>query len=103
MEKLLIAKLAVENVKYDFDILYSYIVPNNYCDIIKVGSKVLIPFGKNNTIRRGIVFELKFDSISDGKNCLKSIFNVSEDTFLNVRHIEFITWMKSMYSDNVSN
>lgn len=54
-----VAKIAVENTAYSFDMLYSYTVPQSLIDELKVGCRVIVPFGngKNNK-RQGMVFSI---------------------------------------------
>ncbi|HHU84842.1 MAG TPA: primosomal protein N' [Clostridiales bacterium] len=54
---MLIAKIALEKTTIVFDMLYSYVVPSD-CGFIAKGMRVLVPFGRGNTQRQGIVFEL---------------------------------------------
>lgn len=57
MEQFL-AYVAVENVAYHFDILYSYIIPEDLLEKVKPGVRVQVPFGKGTAKRHGIVFSL---------------------------------------------
>ena len=52
-----LAAVAVENVSYHFDILYGYIVPERLLASVKVGSRVIVNFGKGrDNKRQGVVF-----------------------------------------------
>ena len=77
MQKLHIALVAVNETAYSFDLLFSYIIPNNLFGIIKKGMRVLVPFGKGNNMREGMVFEC-VDSDDDGEN-LKTIADILDD------------------------
>ena len=55
----LIATIAVDNTFFSYDTDYSYNVPVELeCDI-KLGCKVLVPFGKANKLRAGIVIKIE--------------------------------------------
>ncbi|MDE6664969.1 MAG: primosomal protein N' [Ruminococcus sp.] len=54
----LIAEIAVSGTHYSFDMLFSYAVPQNMSGTIKCGCRVLVPFGKGNTRRIGVVMRL---------------------------------------------
>ena len=72
-----LALVAVENVAYHFDILYGYIVPEELVATVKVGSRVLISFGRNVSAKRqGIVFEF---SSTESEKGYKKIFSVIDD------------------------
>lgn len=52
------AKVAVENTAYDFDKLFDYAVPMEYGELAAPGCRVLVPFGRGNKKRQGVIFEL---------------------------------------------
>ena len=54
----LTVKVAVENTTYVFDKLFDYLVPSAFTDLVQVGKRVLIPFGRGNKKKQGIIFEL---------------------------------------------
>ena len=71
---MLTAGVAVDKATLDFDMLFSYIVPECFADEIKTGSIVLVPFGRGDRLRTGIVLSLedrqdtsKLKSITDLK------------------------------------
>lgn len=49
----LIAEIAVSGTAYSFDMLFSYAVPENMA--VKCGCRVLVPFGRGNTRRIGVI------------------------------------------------
>ncbi len=51
-----VAKVALQGATYAFDKLYSYIVPEN--SSVSAGCRVVVPFGKGNLKKQGIVFEI---------------------------------------------
>ncbi len=59
----LIAGVAVENTVYHFDKIFDYLVPETLSSI-EAGCRVMIPFGRGNKKRQGMVMYLK-DDISD--------------------------------------
>ncbi len=65
-----VAKIALQNATFAFDKLYSYSVPS-YLEL-KRGCRVLIPFGRGNTKKQGIVFDIIEEDYTD----LKSITSV---------------------------
>ena len=66
--------VAIEKTTLSFDKLYSYAIPQNLKNKIFPGSRVLIPFSKNNLPRIGIVFEIKEGEHSG----LKSVISVMD-------------------------
>ncbi len=60
-----IALVGVENCLYNFDTLFSYIIPESYFSLISAGIRVLVPFGSGNILRQAFVFETTEIDISD--------------------------------------
>ncbi len=54
----LIAEIAVSGTHYSFDMLFSYAVPQSMSGTIQCGCRVLVPFGKGNTRKIGVVMRL---------------------------------------------
>ena len=52
------AKVAVENTAYHFDKLFDYRVPVEYEGIAAPGCRVIVPFGRGNRKRQGVIFSL---------------------------------------------
>lgn len=65
----LVARIAVENTAYSFDKPFDYLVPKKLADRCRAGMRVLVPFGRGNKKRQGVVLEVLY-SQTDG---LKSI------------------------------
>ena len=81
MIRLTVAKVAVENTAYSFDMLFEYSVPDFLFDDVVPGKRVLVPFGNSSKKRVGIVFSKesciettkklkKIDSVIDSKPLL---------------------------------
>ena len=56
----LVAKVALQGASLAFDRLYSYTVPINFESIAEKGMRVLVPFGRGNTKKQGIIFNELF-------------------------------------------
>ena len=52
------AKVAVENTAYHFDKLFDYLIPLEYDGLAAPGCRVMVPFGRGNRKRQGVIFEL---------------------------------------------
>ena len=75
----ILAMVAVENVAYHFDILYGYLVPDEFTDSVKPGARVLVSFGKSKqTLRQGIVFELVSAESTKGYKKISSVIDDDE-------------------------
>lgn len=86
----LIAVVAVENTFFSYDSDYDYYVPKEFENLIKIGFRVKIPFGKGNRIRNGIVIKL----YSGINSKLKEIFDVTEKAPLTEEMVCLALWLK---------
>lgn len=91
----LIAQIAVENAVYSFDKPFSYAVPRHLQDVIMVGMRVLIPFGRGNKKRQGIVMSLTEDSFEQNLKSIASL--VDNEPVLNNELISLAVFMKEHY------
>ena len=71
-----IAQTAVSGTAYSFDRLFSYAVPDDMLSVIRCGCRVLVPFGRGDNSRIGIVMKLEEDSSSGS---LKYISELADD------------------------
>jgi len=73
MNEALIAEIAVSNTAYTFDCLFSYAVPQKMADRLKNGCRVLVPFGRGNKSRTGMVLKLRKGDASKLKEIVSQI------------------------------
>ena len=55
----MVADVVVENASYSFDIPFSYRVPGRMEGQIRPGCRVLVPFGRSNRSKQGLVLHLQ--------------------------------------------
>ncbi len=89
-----VALVAIENVAYHFDILYSYIVPNELNYKVSVGSRVVVSFGRSQSARRqGVVFA--FGEKEEGVRYKKILSVLDEDKpLLTKENLEIAEFLK---------
>ncbi len=85
MELLTVAKVAVENTAYSFDMLFDYSVPNYLLKEVIPGKRVLVKFGNSSKSRVGIVFSVQTNVSSSKK--LKEISSVIDSEPLLTREM----------------
>lgn len=85
MGLLTVAKVAVENTAYSFDMLFDYSVPDYLCEEVLPGKRVLVRFGNSSKTRVGIVFSVQC-GVSSAK-ILKDISSVIDDEPLLTREM----------------
>ena len=69
----IIAKVAVEKAAFSFDREFDYLVPGRLAEEIACGKRVLVPFGRGDSRRQGIVTEL---TEGEENESLKEIISV---------------------------
>lgn len=92
-----VASIVVDNNSKAMDKVFDYIIPNELSDIVKVGARVIVPFGKGDRCLEGYVLEItnKEDSKEYQLKSIKDI--VEEDTFLNEDMLELAYFIKQKY------
>ena len=89
-----IALVAVEKALYSFDRLYSYIIPMELTDMVTLGKRVEVPFGKGGGISAGMVFELS-DTCGENVGAFKCISEVNDiEPSLSQEMLNIARWMK---------
>lgn len=92
MSEYIIASVAIENSTNSYDMAYDYLVDEKYSNL-KPGCRVLVPFGKGNKCRQGIVMSVSRSDITTDK--LKSIMQVVDgEPILSDEMIKLIEWLK---------
>ena len=71
----LIAEIALDGATYAFDKLYTYSIPPQFHETALAGCRVLVPFGRGNTKKQGIIFRIKESELKG----LKGILSVMDD------------------------
>ena len=75
--KQFLVDVAIENVAYHFDILYTYSVPENLLNKELKGMRVMVPFGRGKNARRqGVVFGI---SEKEAENGVKPIISLLDE------------------------
>ncbi len=84
-----IAAVAVENTMFSFDKPFSYLLGNGECT---PGCRVLVPFGRGDKCRQGIVLAV---SEYNGKDKLKQISRVIDEiSVLNDEMLKLVMWLR---------
>ena len=91
----MVAKVAVDKTLYCFDNEFDYEIPENLIAKIKIGCRVLVPFGRSNNIRQAVVLNI-LGKVKTSK--IKSINAVLDKApFLSDEMIKLAYFMKSRY------
>lgn len=87
------ALVAVSNASFAFDKPFSYLVPPTLVSAIMPGTRVVVPFGRANRKRTGIVLETARTSPDD--KGLKAIISAPDgEPILNHEMLELVEWLR---------
>ena len=93
-----IAAVAVSNTSYGYDRRYKYLIPIEMEERVFVGVRVLVPFGRGNRKRIGVVIRIdNVSDLSDGENVemfkpLRSV--IDNGPLLNAEMLELMMWIR---------
>ena len=100
---MLTAGVAVDKATLDFDRIFSYTVPDVFAGEIKTGSIVLVPFGRGDKLRIGIVLAVedredvaKLKSVMDVKNEDHTITPYALSLIKHLKETTFCTWYEAV-------
>jgi len=85
------------------DKVFSYKIPENLKNDIKIGMRVIIPFGKNNKKYEGYIVGFT-DTIDFDENKVKNIIKlIDKYPVIDTKMIELAKWMQNKYYTTLSN
>lgn len=89
-----IASVALDNTNFSFDKLYDYLIPVEKEKSSFVGCRVVVPFGRANSKRQGVILEI-FEGEEEGKKQIISFLDKKQ--YLSKEMIEIIFFLKNRY------
>lgn len=89
------AEIILNKTSKELNRVFDYIIPDKLIDIIKLGDRVIVPFGRGSKLIDGIVINIK--KISEFAN--KEIIDIT-DSYLTKESIEFAKLMARRYFCN---
>lgn len=94
----MIAEVIINNNAKELNKSFDYNVPVGALDTIKIGSRVLVPFGNMKKLEEGFV--INFKETTNYKT--KDIAKVQEVSSLNEQKVELAKWIAKRYFCNLS-
>lgn len=88
-----VIKVAVEQTAFHFDKSYTYRVSEEFSEI-KRGCRVLVPFGKGNHYRQGIVLFCEQVPLSQAKSLKTMVSLLDEEPLLSEELLSLALWLK---------
>lgn len=87
------AKVVLQGTAYGFDMEYTYKYPDILLGTLRAGMRVLVPFGKGNSKRIGLVTRVYEKDIPDEK--IKPIISlIDKEPLINEELLGLVTWLK---------
>lgn len=94
----MIAEIILNSNAKDLDHTFDYEVPKEMIGIIKIGNRVLVPFGRRKILEEGYV--IGFKETSEYKT--KKIEQIQDNLFLDEEKINLAKWIAKRYFCNLS-
>lgn len=94
----MIAEIIINSNAKDLDKTFDYEVPEEMQDKIKIGNRVLVPFGFRKILEEGFVIGFKEQSLYK----TKQIKSFEENPFLTEQKIKLAKWISRRYFCNLS-
>ncbi|MCX7695563.1 MAG: primosomal protein N' [Caloramator sp.] len=93
---MIIASICVDNPSKEIDRLFDYLVPDSLKENIKLGTRVVVPFGASNKLIQGVVLDT--DEKSEEKIKYKEIYDIIDEEFILPQDlIKLAYFMKEKY------
>lgn len=87
------AMVAVSSAAYSFDKPYSYLIPGEMLETAKPGSRAIVPFGRANRKRIGII--LAVEPVFPSDKGIKPLFSIPDDSpVLSSEMLELMYWLR---------
>ena len=90
-----VAKIAVEKAAYSFDKEFDYSIPSHLQNECAVGKRVLVPFGRGNSRRQGIVTAI--ESADDDRDLKPVVSVLDEKPVMTQKLLDVARFMKEHY------
>ncbi len=89
-----LAAVALDNTHFSFDKKYDYILPDTMVSSAFCGCRVLVPFGRGNAKRQGVILELH-EGDAAGKKEIAALLDTKR--YLSDEMVEMISFLKERY------
>lgn len=91
-------QVAVEKSGFEFEKIFTYKVPKEFEEYINLGTRVLVPFGKKNSIRIGFVLRILNKNTDFLVENLKEINSIiDENSLLDNNSFDLAVWISKYY------
>ena len=86
------AEVAVENTLYAFDMLYTYEIPESLSERVAAGMRVVVPFGRGNKKRIGLVFGVTAEMPSAKTKPIDAV--IDDKPVLSAELVKLCRWIR---------
>lgn len=96
----MVAEVIINSIAKSLNRIFDYNIPQEQSNSIKIGSRVVVPFGFSKKREEGFVIGIK--ETSEYANKIKDIIEVQVGYDLTLKNIELAKWMARRYFCNVA-
>lgn len=94
----MIAEVILNSNSKQLNRIFDYQIPKKLASKVKIGSRIMVPFGNRKEPEEGFVVNIKDKSSYQ----VKDIIQVDEEEYINQKNIELAKWMANRYFCNIS-
>lgn len=94
----MIAQVILNSNAKQLNRVFDYLIPENMASNVKIGSRILVPFGNRKQVEEGIVVDIKEKSSYQ----LKEISKVEDSQAVSKQAIKLANWMSKRYFCHLS-
>ena len=94
----MIAEIIINSNVRNLNKTFDYKIPQELLEKIKIGSRVLVPFGNSKTLEEGFIIGIKKDSLFK----VKEIVQVEDEHYIDEKRITLAKWIARRYFCNIS-
>ena len=87
-----IAKIAVSAVPFTVDRPFDYVIPEQLSGQAVPGVRVMVPFGRGNRRREGVILSVQEESRRETLKCVESVLDT--EPVLSQEHLKLALWMR---------
>ncbi len=87
-----IARIAVSAVPFTVDRPFDYVIPEQLSGQAVPGVRVMVPFGRGNSRREGVILSVQEESRRETLKCVESVLDT--EPVLSQEHLKLALWMR---------
>ena len=95
LDKRALARIAVSAAVFSSDRPYTYLVPESLLDRVRLGMRVIVPFGRGNKRSEGIILSLGVETERENIKAIESVLD--SEPVLSQEQMKLALWMRDRF------